>query len=820
MSLRDCINRAVRAGLMDKSRGEWARNLFDETYDQRKLNLGDTEALARAREETLAIIRHSMAQIRREKLLQVSKTRDILEQMRSSGVPIERAAVAVLDFDPGVRGVANVAKRVDSVRGLLHSKLDGLLAKHKRKIGGSPHDKAGLADIVRALHGDKVDNPSAREFAEAYSDTAERARLMFNEAGGDIPKLDGWGLPHSHDAIAVRAQGFDAWYAKILPRLDVPKMRDFSTGQPFDEFSLREAARDAYDGITTEGTAQRSPGTRHGQKLARRRLDHRFFTFKSADDWMQYHDEFGDGDLFSVMMGHLDGMARDIARLQILGPNPTATVRYLADVVEKDVMETASRNGTPTDRPETIARSTRATLEKMYDHLTGSVNAPVHGKAARVFTGVRSVLQSAQLGAAALSAIGDLGFGKMAASKVGIPYRRLLSQTARMFSPTNVEDQRVAVRIGLIADNWATLASGQQRYLGEVSGPEIGRRLADGIMRLSLLSPWTQAGRWAFGMEFSGLMADNMARNFDNLPDELRSTMTRYGITPFEWDQARTAPPYVHKGSSFLRPDDIPEQSVALKFLDMIHTETEFAVPSASVRGRTLLIGESRPGTIQGELMRSFAMYKNFAVTLTMTHLRRGMALPKPKERAKYLGQLAMTLTMMGAVSLQMKELSKGRDPRPMVDSSDPAAMAKFWTAAFLQGGALGIYGDLLFSQKTRYGGGGAETIAGPVAGAFFDVTGTINQTFSRVATGDDPEAARGVVDLMQRYTPGSTLWWTRAALERVVWDQMRRLSDPKADQRIARIEKKYKRDFGQDYWYSRTGGNIRPPDFSKAFGG
>jgi hypothetical protein len=39
----------------------------------------------------------------------------------------------------------------------------------------------------------------------------------------------------------------------------------------------------------------------------------------------------------------------------------------------------------------------------------------------------------------------------------------------------------------------------------------------------------------------------------------------------------------------------------------------------------------------------------------------------------------------------------------------------KFWGAAFLQGGALGIYGDFLYGiNQTRYGSGPIEALAGP----------------------------------------------------------------------------------------------------------
>lgn len=812
MSLKDCINRAVRAGLMDKDRAEFARNLFDESFDQAKLKLGDTEALAAARAETLRVVGHMMHQLRREKLLQIQAAQGILRAAQTSGVPLDRAMLAHLDFDPGVRGIANISKRRASVRGLLHQRMDNFLAHFRRDLLGRVRNPADLIDVQRELHGEATGNLAAKELASAWSETAELARKMFNQAGGDIPKLDGWALPHSHDAIAVRNAGFDAWYDKIRQRLDISKMKDYRTGEPFTEFTLKAAARDAYESITTEGWAKRNAGGQFGQKLARRRQDHRFFVFKSADDWSAYHEEFGSGDVFSIMMGHIDGMARDIAMLQILGPNPTATVRWMGDIVEKDLRTAASRAGTPTDAPESKARGVRRELETMYDTFTGKVSAPINGRLARTFAGTRSVLQSAQLGSAALSALADVGFGKLAADEVGIAYRKILSRQMSLLNPANVEDQKLAIRLGLIGDHWSTLAVAQQRYLGEVSGPEITQRLADFTMRVSGLSPWTQAGRWAFGMEFSGMLADLAGKSLQELPDEVQGTFRRYGISTNDWAVARRTAPMTHKGATFLRPDDIGDETIAMKFLDMIHTETEYAVPSSSLRGRSLLIGDGQPGTVQGELIRSFAMYKNFSVTVLMTHIRRLMAMPTPGQKGRYLAQLALSTALLGGMALQLKELSKGRDPRDMTD-------VKFWGAAALQGGGLGIFGDFLFSQKNRHDKGLSQTIAGPVFGAFGDVMGLINDNATRAIEGDETRIGGGVIDLAQRYAPGSSLWFARTALQNLVFDELRKMVDPDAPARLRRTEKRFQRDFGQRHFWSRSNDNLRLPDLTAAFG-
>jgi hypothetical protein len=75
------------------------------------------------------------------------------------------------------------------------------------------------------------------------------------------------------------------------------------------------------------------------------------------------------------------------------------------------------------------------------------------------------------------------------------------------------------------------------------------------------------------------------------------------------------------------------------------------------------------------------------------------------------MAEVMLMSTMFGYLAMSAKDIAKNREPR---DPSNPKAML----AAFLQGGAAGIYGDFLFGDvKNRFGGGLVSTLAGPTAG-------------------------------------------------------------------------------------------------------
>ncbi len=181
--------------------------------------------------------------------------------------------------------------------------------------------------------------------------------------------------------------------------------------------------------------------------------------------------------------------------------------------------------------------------------------------------------------------------------------------------------------------------------------------------------------------------------------------------------------------------------------------------------------------------------------------------------KGTYFADLLISATLMGGLALQLKEMSKGRDPRPM-DTQE------FWGAAFLQGGGLGIYGDFLFSDVNRFGGGLAQTIAGPNVALLDDVRRLTAGNIMEAASGEDTNAGAELIRFAQDYTPGSSIWYARLGLERLVWDRLQIMTDPKAKQKMRKRERKYKKDYGQKYWWAP--GDARPtrsPNLDNALG-
>ena len=817
MSLRQCIDNAEAEGTITQDQARLARDLFSDLEAEYQGRMNSAAAQAQAGQDTFAALQRITTETKRRRLLQVRNWQQITRNLNEyrdlrGNVNYGKAAEALFDAD-GLSRYSSVVQREAVIERTATRKLYDVLATFRRNLIGQTRNKAQLKNMVREVFGEDTGDASAREMALAWKEASDYLRKRFNAAGGQIAKRLDWGMPQMHNVLRVRKAGYNEWKEFIIGRLDREKMIDEQTGLPMSPEKLELALRDVYETIRTDGFSKLNPGaTGNGRSLSKRRTDHRFLIFKDADSWMQYQEKFGNDNAFDVMFGHIKSMSKDIALLEIMGPNPKATVNFLKQTIQKQAAMAADES------MENAARRSVKNIDTFYNAVTGANNSPIDNRVMNTFAGLRQVLQSAQLGAAAISAVTDFNFQRMARGFIGLPQTSTITSYLKLMAPLGAtEKKKLAIRLGLIAEGWTSLASGQMRYVGDISGPEITRRVADFVMRASFLSPHTQAGRWSFGMEFLGTLADEAGKRFDELSPQLRTTLQRYDLGADKWDIIRATDPYEYEGATFLRGEDIEArtdidptlaQDLATRVMEMVETETNFAVPSSSLRGRVALTGDTQPGSIAGELTRSFAMYKNFGVTLVNTHLMRGLQQEGATAKGRYMADLIISTTVMGALALQMKEMAKGRDPRPMDDNS-------FWIAAFFQGGGLGIFGDFLYSTENRFGGGLEQTVAGPVVGFVDDLGKLTVGNLIEAAKGEDTNVAREAIAFASRYTPGSSLWYTRLATERLIVDQLRLKADPKARSNMRRLESRYRREYGQRYWWRP--GRTRPsraPDF------
>jgi len=128
-----------------------------------------------------------------------------------------------------------------------------------------------------------------------------------------------------------------------------------------------------------------------------------------------------------------------------------------------------------------------------------------------------------------------------------------------------------------------------------------------------------------------------------------------------------------------------------------------------------------------------------------------------------------------------------------------------------LQGGGLGIYGDYLFGEVNRFGGGPLETLAGPTVGTVNDLVSLL-QRARDVATGEDEDLSGDVIRLLKSNTPFANLFYTQEAMNYLLWYQLQEMTNPGY---LRRMERRVQRENEQTYWLPpssvvQMGGGLR----------
>jgi len=838
MSYKKCVTDNLSKeteGVTEQQRIQYRDDLlskYDQYYDEFVQTMNPARASAKAAEKTAKQKAYEKRLRQYRKLLQYSAWAQIKKDMNSFRTLIKgekdiyEGAKAIFTYDQASKftdlHTMTMTVEQDALR-----RLDGFLGEFKRDILTRVRNKEELDDVVRRILGDNAaGTKETAKFADAVTKVFEDLRKRYNRAGGTIGVIKNY-FPVTHNTLAVRNVDFQDWYEFIAPKLDPHKMINNKTNEAFgnDKQALYEALETVYESISTNGMNQVNPGQNgFAKSIANRRADHRFLAFNNADDFLDYNEKYGEGNPFDIILGHITSMSKDIAIMERLGPNPNATVKYIQQTLEKNTQLSKTKKG----EFQKLDQKSKKAIQRVsdyYEYITGDANNPVNSVMGNWFAGLRNLLTSAQLGGAFISAITDLNSSRVTRAHIGLSQWNTLSDVVRLMAvgQKGIDRGKVAVRLGLISEGWTALASHQMRMVGEFTGPELTKRISDIVMKTSLLSPWTQANRWAFGQEFLGFMADSAGKTFDQLDEPFRKTLDAYGFDSQLWDTIRVTKKYIEPDSKadFFSIENLRQRTdlsarqkdqLVNRVLGMINTETNFAVPSSSLKGRTFFAANTRPGTIPGELARSVLMYKNFGVTVINTHIMRMISQAGAGNKGAYFANFIVASTILGGVALQMKDVARGRDPRP-IDLN-------FMFAAMAQGGGWGIFGDFLFSDMNRYGRGGMSTLLGPIYGfgedTFRLTLGNIQQLFKR----EDTKFASELVDMFSKYTPGSSLWYTRLALERMVLDQMKKLTDPDAQKKMNRYMKKRKKEYDQSFWWKR--GKMSPdraPQFENIIG-
>lgn len=703
-----------------------------------------------------------------------------------------------------------------------------------------------------------TNDPHAVKAAEILSRYAEDFRTRANLAGARIGKLHGW-TPRTHDADKIILKGETAWINFMRDALDLDKSFKGLSGERLDR-ALYETYQNIITGVRKEhgeidvSQPIRKPPRNVAKKLGEQRVLH----FKNAEVELSYLKEFGQGsNVLQTMSRHLDNSARKISLMEKFGTNPEATLASVVDGLAQDIrdkklfpdMDDKSRKKELDKLGNKMKLSSReGAIGKALMFALGEGNSFEFPRVKFYAQMVRSLNGVSKLGSATLSQFSD--FTQLVNEKrlvSGDNFATAWADTLKDYIKGASPELQTKVldHLGVMVDgiNYANF--------NRFDADNINNRLArwnDKLMRLSGQDWHTRHAKSGFALSLSRELGSSIEKSWDELGDGLKEMLTQYGSFNSErWDLVRSIGAEDVDGDKYFHPDllskiddskfesSIPEEfrlekrpplqkemavtgqeevpkelkdweekrdyhlkrakfklETDLRTFFIEETRNAVLEPDAKIKRLTSL--GTKGGTISGEAARMLMQFKSFAVTYMDRSLRGKRMM---KEAGDYGGLIhhATSALMLGYVSMTAKDLAKGLTPK------DPKEK-KTWYMAAMQSGGLGILGDFAGAAiSSRSGADIFATVMGPTAGTAANALNLAGKTI-REPLNKDPNAPgllSDYVDFGRSLTPFSTLWYTRAAQDYLIWSRLKESLEPGS---IRRSERRLKKEYGQRYIY------------------
>lgn len=648
--------------------------------------------------------------------------------------------------------------------------------------------------------GSVTGNKDVRRVAEIMSRMQKKMRDDLNAAGADINQLEHYMVRQTHDQKKIRKASQEDWKGFIKSRLDPEKT--FGDSDP-DEY-LDSVYIDIYSNHILKHDVAQSDNVaafKGFRNIAKNVSQSRKLHFKDADAWYEYNERFGTQTLHQSFMGSVEMAAKQKVLMESYGTNPKANYEadkaWLAKKYSKDPKALSKLGGH------------RALMnDAQFNVIDGSAFIPVSPTVARIGNSIRVLQSVSKLGGAAISSLTDITIKANALRNNGVGFLEGYGNGVKgLLTGKGPKERRELL---------TTLGAGVDSFLGNVASRHMGAddiggrmsKLQSQFMRLNLLNYVTNGQQTAMLDMLATSLADKSKLPFAKLPKALQKTMSHYGISEAEWKVYKKAAMKMDDGREYLTPDAVDALDDAVidaygggdltkgqikdlktdlsSRLQSYYTDNvDVGVIKPSARIQAIQTLGFPPGSPQGEAMRFLMQFKSFPIALAIRPWGRAL-MSQGKADVPAIINLAVMTTALGYVSLTIKDLTKGIEPR---DPNDP----RTWRAAMIQGGAAHFLGDFLLNDWTSYGRSPIASFMGPTIATGDDFF----KLFSAMAN-EQEKVDDFTFKILKENTPGINLFYTRTMLNYLFIYEVQEHLSPGY---LSRIERSMKKNQGAEFF-------------------
>lgn len=704
--------------------------------------------------------------------------------------------INVTDQDLG----SDISSLEQERRGIYAFAMRGVLATYNttKKWAGFWTDKNAVRDVVREINGEDTGNQAAKHAAKKWLDATELLRRQYNELGGNIRQLAYGYLPHKWNTYKLSRISADEFAREIVPRLKRTLYRD-ETGHVLTTAELTDMVKAIHFNATTDGAF----GAGHEASMANRHQDRRVLHFNSADDWLDVNKKYGTGSVLETMLSHGNTMSKEIAAMKVWGPSPDHTFQQV--LVDAGKM---AREADPKSAEKTDAKMHTAT--SMYNAAIGRLGPIANMKIHRIAQTIRSV-NLLKLGGSALSAMSDGSNVTAVARSWSIPYVRRYLYGLKAWLSTDFRSKVMSQGYGLEAMNHSIARFGEEAMSSGVTG-----RFAQTMLKLFLVNfedTVRRAGSAAMlGNEIERLAGQH--QSMATLHPQDNHVLLHRGVSDTDWAVWRAAGAGLDADKISQIPDaaiahlgnpDQLRRDAAQKLIGVILSDVDTVVPlmTAKMVGKVDASGfNTKRGTIGGELIRSFLTFKSFPLSNFQNHLDRMAGMPTLGGSAAYAAQVIATSTIMGAITVQLKAMASGENPQDMTD-------LKYWGRAVVQGGALGLYFDILAGALVNLHGDKPKDAATAIVDQMGPTAGTLRDLLSMLSMASEPaKAGEKAARIASGMAPKP--FYAKAAIDRMVFQRIIDFFSPGSS---ARMQEHVQSQYHSGHWWPpSTSDTVYPP--------
>lgn len=709
----------------------------------------------------------------------------------------------IKEYKSPIIGLKDVLSKVETRkntvgRQVINGFFHDLEAKHLTAIYKDKHFESLIAkelyNITAKTHPQGFTNSKkALQIAQIIHKWQSKAVQRANLLGANIAQLEGYITRQTHCRAKMGNAGQYAWREFIKPLLKT-QLDDTTLDNIYS--SLKTGLHEFSEEASSFGMST---------NLARKAGATRKLHFKDAEAWLKYNERFGEYKLQDSVVMNLERLGGMTGVMEVMGTNPENMLQKLKNkILEQCHVQ-------PDDKLlEGVQKRIKDMMQEQELKIILGMDKPENTTVAAVGFCMKAWINMCALGRVMLSSIPDIASWTAELQNNGIgtlkSYSIAMNNVLSQFK-NKVEKEEVARALWVWSEN--ILGGFYTRFGGTEMTKGSLQKAQNLFFKLNLMEWWDSS----FKKSMARVLSNNLAHieAYASIPKYLKQILGKHNIRQDNYHLTRHLIRESH-GRKYIMPDSmhLPVEAVDqyLKSKDIAITKearkrfaNEFtsnlkdyfrersnvAIPTPGAKEQALMnpCGFKR-GKVLGEIYHMLLQFKSFPVAFLTKAVNAASIEKIPiseysgrlfdkntikqlmhPTRSEALAQLALVTTLLGGISVWskricskgidgMKDLSQAKDFEDVLMSADLKLDGKFFKAALLQGGFLGLVGDLLLGEYDRYGNTFTKSILPPTA---IDAD-TIASIYTSITNGDTDKAQKAAKNWAKMRIPFGNLFY------------------------------------------------------------